>query len=198
MNDRAGLIATASQTVGPFFQFGLTTDARAWLVADREPTKANSSRSRVRIVDGDARRCPTRWSRSGRSMPAGNAAAASPSVPRPARSAVSAGCRLRGWDVRVRDHPSGPGKRWAGWRFRRRTSTSVSLRAACSSQLHTRIYFNGDPEIEHDAVLARVPARSTPHPAGDARPAAAGTMGVRHASSRAGMRRCSSMCNRIR
>lgn len=46
------LIATGSQTVGPFFHFGLTTDPSLGCLV-RSETKGDRLRLRVRVIDGD-------------------------------------------------------------------------------------------------------------------------------------------------
>ena len=157
MTDRGSdLIATASETVGPFFHFGLSTDHALGSVADRT-VEGEFITLRVRIVDGDAQPVPDAlveiWQvDAGRQRCRGIIVRANARVPRLRPAADS-----RGWHVRVRDHPSGPGKRWQGGLQASHINVCLFARGLLR-QLHTRIYFNGDPAIEHDAVLALVPA----------------------------------------
>ena len=51
MSDEAPLVATASQTVGPFFSFGLTTNTALGRVA-RPDTPGEAVRLEIRVIDG--------------------------------------------------------------------------------------------------------------------------------------------------
>ena len=51
MSERPRLIATSSQTVGPFFHFGLTANENLGLVASPE-TPGEHIQLRVRVLDG--------------------------------------------------------------------------------------------------------------------------------------------------
>ena len=57
MSDDSQRIATPSQTVGPFFHFGLATNAALGRIADGE-TPGEHVRVRVRVLDGDGAAVP--------------------------------------------------------------------------------------------------------------------------------------------
>jgi len=150
------LIATASETVGPFFHFGLSTDDALGSVADRT-VEGEFITLTVRIVDGDAQPVPDALVEIWQVDARGNAAAASSSAPTPA---------FRGFG-RLATREDGtcefetirPGRVSDGEGGLQASHINVCLFArGLLRQLHTRIYFNGDSAIEHDAVLARVPA----------------------------------------
>ena len=52
MTDSSGPIATSSQTVGPFFHFGLATDQALGRIADADAA-GEHIRLRIRVLDGD-------------------------------------------------------------------------------------------------------------------------------------------------
>lgn len=57
MREPARLVATPSQTVGPFFHFGLADDATRGVLAD-ESTKGERIALRIRVLDGDEAAVP--------------------------------------------------------------------------------------------------------------------------------------------
>ena len=134
MTDANELIATASQTVGPFFHLGLPP----------EPTRRDAERLPnadpitlvVRVTDGDEK-------------PVGDAAVELTQNGVFARMATDEDgiCRFDAW------RPSSAAD----------SGTSAAYFHICLfargllRHLHTRIYFAGDPAIDQDPVLALVP-----------------------------------------
>ena len=137
----APLIATASQTVGPFFHFGLTRDGMRY-AGEPDPDAPRMQLS-IRVTDGlgepidDA--MVELW------------------IPGDGPDAPAAFARLPtrgdGWCnfETVRPGPSADGERSAA-----HVNVCVFARGLLR-HLHTRIYFTGDPALADDAVLALVP-----------------------------------------
>ena len=131
------LVATASQTVGPFFHFGLTTIPRDRMV-DHFST-GDPIRLTIRVTDGD-------------SVPVADAMLELCQDGVFGRMPTGEdGCC--GFDT---VHPSSlqPRHKEPGAAH---ISVCVFARGLLR-QLHTRIYFEGDPGLEHDRVLRLVPA----------------------------------------
>lgn len=134
------LIATASQTVGPFFSFGLTTSAALGRMAGPE-TPGERIRFEVRIIDG--------------------AGAPVPDAMIEAWHADDAGAVLFG---RLETDPDGvcafdtvyPGQSSRGARDAAHVNLCIFMRGLLR-HLYTRAYFAGDPALESDAILAAVP-----------------------------------------
>ena len=160
MTDRdTDLVATPSQTVGPFFDFGLTTPNAALGQMAGPETPGERIRLRVRVYDGAgavgarrggrtvAGRCQRRVSGRFRS----SARHAGPGV-----SGLGTVGDQRRRHVRVPDHPARSRPHW-----RRRLAAShvdVCLFArGLLRHIFTRIYFAGDPALSEDPVLALVP-----------------------------------------
>jgi protocatechuate 3,4-dioxygenase, alpha subunit len=121
----APLVATASQTVGPFFHLGLTPKPYGRLV-DRLPAGDQISLV-IRVTDGDGK---------------------------PVTDAMLELCQS-GVFGRM---PTGDDGRCEFQTVRPASPVSVCLFArGLLRQLHTRIYFAGDPALAHDPVLALVP-----------------------------------------
>ena len=145
------LVATASQTVGPFFQLGLTHDATSPMkgpLADRDRI-----RLRVLVTDGDGAPVPDAlveiW-QTGCEPPRSGAEHPVCAFGRMGTDANGA-CELE----TIRPEPEAPshGAVRAG-------HVNVCLFArGLLRQLHTRIYFPDDPAIAGDPVLALVPER---------------------------------------
>ena len=129
------LIATASQTVGPFFHLGLTPQPKGRLV-DRLPG-AESITLVVRVTDGDG-------------QPVGDAAVELRQDGVFGRMPTSEDGTCTFETVRP---PSATTNTTAPAPF-----ISLCLFArGLLRHLHTRIYFAGDPAIDVDPVLALVP-----------------------------------------
>jgi protocatechuate 3,4-dioxygenase, alpha subunit len=125
MSDAGPLIATPSQTVGPFFHFGLTAKPNGRLV-DRLPAGEQISLA-VAVTDGDRK---------------------------PVTDAVVEICQA-GVFGRM---PTGEDGTCEFQTIRPTSPVSVCLFArGLLRQLHTRIYFPGEPGLPHDEVLALVP-----------------------------------------
>ena len=162
--DRAGmsqtpvpLIATSSQTVGPFFHFGLADHATLGCLV-RPDTRGERIRLRIRVFDGDGAPLPDAlvelWQADADGVYIRRMSRRTCSR-RPA-SVDSAACQ-RARTVRVCSRRSDPVKhvtRKAG--RRRRTSTSASSPGASPPGVHANL-FRGDAALESDAVLALVP-----------------------------------------
>lgn len=152
------LVASSSQTVGPFFHFGLTTDARLGVMVGPH-TPGDRIILRVRVIDG-----------------AGN--------PLPDAMVELWQADASGTYVEVADHPSAePGQAFRGWgrlptdgagvcEFHtirpgvtitddgRTQSAHISVCLFARGMLRhifTRIYFADDPTLLDDPVLSLVP-----------------------------------------
>jgi protocatechuate 3,4-dioxygenase alpha subunit len=140
MSDASPLVATASQTVGPFFHFGLTAEARGRLVP--RPA-AEPITLLVSVTDGDG--CPVPdamvelWQASG---------------------SVSAFGRMpTKKDGTCEFETASPGPAPAGSGVQQAPHINVCLFArGLLRHLYTRMYFAGDPALDGDPVLALVPA----------------------------------------
>jgi protocatechuate 3,4-dioxygenase, alpha subunit len=144
------LVATSSQTVGPFFHFALTPgDCRGAVahVSGRERIHLT-----VRVTDGDQ-------------QPVGDAMIeiwqADETVDSGAADSQMSGfARLpSGEDGRCEFETVRPGRIADGTGGRQAAHVNVCLFArGLLRHLHTRIYFAGDPALADDAALALVPA----------------------------------------
>lgn len=134
------LVATASQTVGPFFSFGLTTNAALGRMAAAD-TPGERIRLAIRIVDG--------------------AGAAVPDAMVEVWHAAPGGACLFG---RLETDPSGlclfdtvyPGQVTKGANDAAHVNLCIFMRGLLR-HLYTRAYFAGDAAIDSDAILAAVP-----------------------------------------
>jgi protocatechuate 3,4-dioxygenase, alpha subunit len=148
-----------SQTVGPFFHFGLTTNAALGCMA-RPQAKGERIRLRFTLLDGDGAPVPDGmielWQAdfAGRyHHPADTQAQPSdPAFCGFGRLATNTEGRCTFDTVRPGRVPDGRG----GWQA---THISVSVFArGLLDRLCTRVYFDGDPALAEDPVLALVPA----------------------------------------
>jgi protocatechuate 3,4-dioxygenase alpha subunit len=133
------LVATPSQTVGPFFSFGLTTNTGLGQMAGPD-TPGERIRLQIQVLDGAGTPVPDAmvevW------------------------HADRAGAILFG---RLETDPDGvcafdtayPGQ--AGPGDAAHVNLCIFMRGLLR-HLYTRLYFAGDPSLETDAVLAAVPA----------------------------------------
>jgi protocatechuate 3,4-dioxygenase alpha subunit len=156
ISDDSDLIATASETVGPFFHFGLATDGALGAVADRT-VNGEFITLRFRITDGDGQPVPDALVEVWQVDARGNAAAAPSSGPIPAFRGFG---RLPTADDGTCEFQTiRPGRVSDGEGGLQASHINVCLFArGLLRQVHTRVYFNGDPAIQEDAVLALVPA----------------------------------------
>ena len=151
------LIPTASQTVGPFFNFGLTTDARLGAVAG-SGVEGERIRLAFRVTDGQGAPTP------GDSMIELWQADSAGRYAHPLDS-HSAAAGLHGFG-RLETDQNGcctfetirPG-RVAGpdGRLQAPHINVVLFARGLLRHLHTRVYFAGDPANSEDPVLALVP-----------------------------------------
>lgn len=146
-------VATPSQTVGPFFHFGLTPDASGGTV------RGISGRERiqlvVRVTDGDEQPVTDAaveiW-HAGDVEASGSAATAELPLSGFGRLATREDGSCEFDTVRPGRVPGGPGAAPA-------PHVNVCLFArGLLRHLQTRIYFAGDPGLAADPVLALVPA----------------------------------------
>ena len=153
MSDRPRPIATSSQTVGPFFHFGLTSNTRLGEVA---PPDAPGERIqlKVRVLDGAGDPVPDavvelyQADTAGRYPDAAVEPAAFSGFGR--LPTGPDGCcvfqTIKPGAVRANDTEQAP-------------HINVCLLArGLLRQIYTRIYFTGDPALAADPILALIPA----------------------------------------
>jgi protocatechuate 3,4-dioxygenase alpha subunit len=153
------LVPSPSQTVGPFFNFALTPDGRAGVMA-REAVEGRRIRLALRVVDGDGAPTPgdsliELWQADARGRyPHPRDPLAGECDPRFAgfgRLETDADGRCVFETVRPGPVPDGGGGVQA-------PHINVSLFArGLQKRLCTRVYFEGDPANAHDPVLQLVP-----------------------------------------
>src|SRR5687767_2443140 len=158
MSEEPHPIATSSQTVGPFFHFGLTANESLGLIASPE-TPGEHIQLRVRVLDG-----------AGEPVPDAVIELYQADADGRYPDAASAAPTFRGFG-RLPTGPDGdcmfqtikPGiVRTNG--IEQAPHINVCLLArGLLRQVYTRIYFKGDPALAIDPILAVVPAdrRST-------------------------------------
>ena len=153
LDDRADRIATPSQTVGPFFHFGITTDQG--LGSLTAAAVGERLHLRIRVFDGAGTPLPDSMIEIYQANAAGEYGTESFSGFGRLATDADGACLFE--TIR-------PG-RAAGTDGRRQAAhVNVCLFArGLLRQLCTRVYFAGDPDLETDPVLALVPAdrRST-------------------------------------
>lgn len=151
MSGESDFVATPSETVGPFFHFGLATDATLGCVADRS-AHGEFITLRIRITDGDGRPVPDALVEIWQVDADGHEA-------RPAAAGEKSGFRGFG---RLPTTDEGtcefetvrPGQTAPG------TASHINIclfARGLLRHLHTRVYFRGDSALAGDAVLALVP-----------------------------------------
>jgi protocatechuate 3,4-dioxygenase alpha subunit len=148
----AARTATASQTVGPFFTIGLSTAANGRM-ADRFPD-VQRLRLLVRVTDGDALAVDDALVELWQPAPAEitKSADAPPSEAQFGRMATN-------YDGTCEFETVFPGRIEDGQGGLQAAHINVCLFGrGLLRHLYTRIYFEGDPAIEHDVALALVPA----------------------------------------
>lgn len=151
------LVATPSETVGPFFHFGLATDPGLGVVA--EPSVAGTHIVlRFQVTDADGAPVPDAlveiWQVDGAGAPA--PLPASPSQPAAFRGF---GRLPTGGDGCCEFRTVLPGPTTDDQGRRQAAHVNVCLFArGLLRHLHTRVYFPDDPAVAGDPVLALVPA----------------------------------------
>jgi protocatechuate 3,4-dioxygenase alpha subunit len=170
---RGRLVASASQTVGPFFHFGLTTDATRGVMA-APGSRGEPVRLRVQVVDGAGVPVPDAMVELWQADASGQFGAAAGEDPAGAERPFRAWGRL----------PTGSDGACEFTTVRPGTLSAADAAAAGAAHINvclfmrgllrhlfTRVYFAGDPALDADPVLALVPAdrRETlvAQPAGD-------------------------------
>lgn len=160
MTDRDDdLVATPSQTVGPFFDFGLTRPNAGLGQMAGPDTPGERIRLRVRVVDGAGEVVPDAvvevWQ--------ADASGAYPGVPD--REPPTPGLAFLGWGRLGTDEQGTcqfqtirPGRVQTGDGRLAASHFNVCLFArGLLRHVFTRIYFAGDPALSDDPVLALVP-----------------------------------------
>lgn len=152
------LVASGSQTVGPFFHFGLTDDASGRIAANSAP--GEHVRIRIRVSDGEGVPVPDAmieiWQadHDGKYREPGrpDGKTEPPDFVGYGRQATDANGACEFETVR-------PGRVADGAGGLQAPHLNVCLFArGLLRQLHTRIYFDGDADLADDAVVQRVPA----------------------------------------
>ena len=158
MSDRGpDLVATASETVGPFFHFGLATDAALGCVADPSVSGEHITLA-FRVTDGDGVPVPDAlleiWQMDAEGAPAPPpASAGQPAAFRGFGRLATAG------DGTCEFQTVRPGRASGGHADPQAPHINICLFArGLLRQVHTRIYFPGESGLDDDAVLALVPA----------------------------------------
>jgi protocatechuate 3,4-dioxygenase alpha subunit len=158
----AQLVATPSQTVGPFFQVGLAaTDALGSLVTP--DVSGERIQLRLRVLDGDGMPVPDALIEIYQANSAGEYGRAPFSGFGRLATRPDGSCMFE--TIR-------PGRVADGRGGMQASHVNVCVFArGLLRHLYTRLYFAGDPDLVDDAVLALVPADRRPSllasPAGD-------------------------------
>ena len=176
MSERPRLIATSSQTVGPFFHFALTVDEKLGVVASPE-TAGEHIHLRVRVLDGAGEPVPDAVIE----LFQADAEGRYPDSPEFRLSAVAGGEEVglsavaRSAKADARTAFTGFGRLPTGadgWcQFKTIKPGSVQtngveqashinvclLARGLLRQIYTRIYFAGDPALATDPILMLVP-----------------------------------------
>lgn len=158
MSDRQeDLVATASETVGPFFHFGLATDPALGCVADPSVPGDHITLA-FRVTDGEGVAVPDAlveiWQVDAQGAPA------------PPPASVGHPAAFRGFGRLATNehgqcdfHTVRPGRAGGSHADPQAPHINICLFArGLLRQVHTRVYFAGDPGLADDAVLAMVPA----------------------------------------
>jgi protocatechuate 3,4-dioxygenase, alpha subunit len=155
MSDPAGRIATSSQTVGPFFHFGLATDAGLGRIAAAD-TPGTHIELRIGVLDGEGAPVPDALIEVYHADADGN------------YSQGAAGEGERGFSGfgRLPTNADGictfatikPGAVRIGEIEQAPHVNVCFLSRGLLRQIYTRIYFEGDPGVSTDPILGLVPA----------------------------------------
>jgi protocatechuate 3,4-dioxygenase alpha subunit len=157
--DPVRLTATPSQTVGPFFHFGLAADPSLGDLATAD-TGGTRIRLRVRVIDGDSEPVPDAlveiWQADAHGAYVRPAAGSSVLTPKGFCGFGRLPTAADGFCV---FHTILPGRVTDPGGTLQAPHINVCLLArGLLRQIYTRIYFAGTPGLETDAVLALVPA----------------------------------------
>ena len=158
--NRERLIATPSQTVGPFFHFGLVREGTRGTVAGPE-TAGEHITLRIHVTDGAGAAVPDAMIELWQADADGR-------YPRPADPSAPAGAAAPSFIGfgRLPTSPDGscvfetirPGRvRDADGRVQADHINVCFFSRGLLRHLYTRIYFAGDERLEQDVVLASVP-----------------------------------------
>lgn len=150
------LIAAASQTVGPFFHFGLTTNPGLGCLV-RAATSGERITLRVRALDGDGVPVPDAMIEIYQADAAGvYPPARTESAPEPAFCGFGRlGTDRDGWCAFQTVRPGRVADGRGGYQASHVNVCFFSR--GLLRHLYTRIYFGGDPALGGDTVLAFVP-----------------------------------------
>jgi protocatechuate 3,4-dioxygenase alpha subunit len=156
MKAEPDLVATPSETVGPFFHFGIATDPALGCVADRS-IRGEFITLRIRVTDGDGHVVPDALIEIWQVDADGKAAIPPPTGQQRAFRGFG---RLPTTDDGACEFETvRPGRAAGTGEDFQAPHINVCLFArGLLRHLHTRVYFSGDPALVEDAVLALVPA----------------------------------------
>jgi len=149
VSDSDNRVATPSQTVGPFFAFGLTTDTTLSSLV-RDPKAPTRSTLRLRVLDGSGAPVPDAMIEIWHSDPEDHR----PRSTRPSRAFGRAGTDADGsctFELLAPQATVGPEGREAA-----HVNLCIFMRGLMR-HLYTRVYFAGDSDLVQDRVLALVP-----------------------------------------
>jgi protocatechuate 3,4-dioxygenase, alpha subunit len=168
MSEREPLIATSSQTVGPFFHFGLATDATLGRIAAPE-TPGEHMRLRVRVLDGQGAPVPDALIEIYQADADGKY---SQPAPGGEWSGFCGFGRLpTGADGVCTFSTIKPGAVRNGSLVQAPHVNVCFLSRGLLRQIYTRIYFDGDAGLSTDPILGLVPSDRhrtlLAHPAAD-------------------------------
>jgi protocatechuate 3,4-dioxygenase, alpha subunit len=152
------LTATPSQTVGPFFHFGLAHNVMLGCLA-REDTKGERVRLRIRVVDGDGQPVPDALIEIWHADADGIYVRPSDPTQTLAPPAFCGFGRLSSdRDGVCQFETIRPGNVVdADQRFQASHINVCVFARGLLRQLYTRVYFERDPDLDRDVILAQVP-----------------------------------------
>ena len=153
MSERPRLIATSSQTVGPFFHFGLTVNENLGLVASPD-TPGEHIRLGIRVLDGAGEPVPDAMVE----LYQADADGRYPESPEPPAPGFFSGFgRLpTGADGRCQFKTIRPGPVRTNGSEQASHIDVCLLARGLLRQIYTRIYFRDDPALATDPVLTLV------------------------------------------
>jgi protocatechuate 3,4-dioxygenase, alpha subunit len=153
----ARLVATGSQTIGPFFHVGPGCSEQLGRLAT-EDTPGEAIRLRLHVVDGDGVPVPDALVEVWQADADGCYAAAPPSVGDPSPAFTGFGRLGTNQDGWCTFETIRPGAVRAGSDRPQAPHLNVCLFArGLMRHLYTRVYFAGDPALADDPLLSLVP-----------------------------------------